>query len=88
MWLTLAEMEGSAQITLNGRLLGETQDAPYEGDVTALLGPRNRLEILARGRSVGEVALEVRAAAFLTSVKLSRISGKLHVEGVVAEIRR
>ena len=39
VWLTLAESVGTAAITLNGQLLGEAQAAPFESDVTSLLGP-------------------------------------------------
>ena len=77
VWLTLADINGSATLTLNDHLLGEAQNGPLEADVTKLLGPRNRLEIVARGSHVGEVAMEVRATAFLQRVKAHRADGKL-----------
>src|SRR5437879_10383554 len=65
VWLTLSHVEGCAMLTLNGQLLGQAHDGPFEGDVTALLRPHNQLDVLVRGSQVGEVAMEVRATAFL-----------------------
>jgi hypothetical protein len=84
VWLTVASVEGSATITLNGHPVGQVQDGPFEGDVTALLRAHNHLEILVHGSQVGDVALEIRATAFLQGVRACRAAGKLEVEGTVA----
>lgn len=84
VWLTLAEVAGTASIKLNGQFLGEVHDAPFESDVTALLGPRNQVEIQMRGERLGELAMEVRATAFLQGVRIHRAEGKLQVEGTVS----
>jgi hypothetical protein len=83
VWLTFAHMEGQAAITLNGALLGEARDGPFASDVTALLGPHNQLEMQVRGVRIGDVAMEIRALAFLEDVRASRADGKLRVEGRV-----
>ena len=51
--------------------------------MTALLGPHNQLEMQVRGVRIGEVAMEIRALAFLEGVRVSRADGKLQVEGRV-----
>ena len=84
VWLTFAPMEGVATISLNGQQLGEVRDGPFESDVTALLGPRNQLDVQLRGIRIGEVAMEIRATAFLEEVRVRRADGKLQVEGKVA----
>jgi hypothetical protein len=84
VWLTLSHLKGSASLTLNGQLLGQVNDGPFEHDITALLRPHNSLEILVSGGEVGEVALEVRATAFLQGVKAWFVGDSLHVGGVVA----
>ena len=84
VWLTLSHVEGSATLTLNGQLLGQARDGPFEGNVTAILRPHNHLDILVCGSQVGEVAMEIRATAFLQGVRVRRAAGKLCVEGTVA----
>jgi hypothetical protein len=84
VWITVADVAGWARTTLNGQFLGETQDASFEADVTALLQPRNQLDLSICGASVGETAMEVRALAYLKGVTIGRAEGKLRVEGVVA----
>jgi hypothetical protein len=84
VWITAEYIAGSATITLNGQVLGEAHDGPFEADVTALLGPHNCLEILTHGSQVGEVAMEVRAIAFLKGIRVRRLEGKLQVQGTVA----
>jgi hypothetical protein len=83
VWLTLALVEGSATVTLNGHLVGQAKDGPFEGDVTAFLRAHNHLEILVQGNQVGEVAMEIRATAFLQGVRIRRAEGRLQVEGAV-----
>ena len=84
VWLTFAQVDGRAVIILNGQLLGEAHDGTFERDVTALLGPHNQLEMQVRGARIGEVAMEIRATAFLQGVRARRADGKLHVAGAVA----
>jgi hypothetical protein len=61
------------QIALNGAVLGEQDGGNAEFDVTALLRERNELTIEVEGEEGGglwgEVALEVRCAAFLRAVQ-------------------
>jgi hypothetical protein len=77
-------VDGSATLTLNDHVLGEARSAPFETDVTALLQPHNRLEMLVDGNEIGEVALEIRATAFLQGVRVQTAAEKLRVEGIVA----
>jgi hypothetical protein len=84
VWLTLSHVQGSASLTLNGQLLGQAKDSAFEHNITAQLRPHNLLEIHVRGSEIGEVALEVRATAFLQDVKVCRLGAKLHVQGTVA----
>jgi hypothetical protein len=85
VWLTLEHVKGVAQLTLNGQALGEARDGCFEVDATSLLGPHNHLEISVQGQEVGEMAMEVRASAFLQGVSARRTAaGKLDVRGLVA----
>jgi hypothetical protein len=88
VWLTFAGVADSADIWLNGQLLGhrERSDCPFEFDVTAVLQARNELlvEVISaddRGGLEGEVALEIRCAAYLRSVRLevSRVGEAVRV---------
>jgi hypothetical protein len=90
VWLTFAEVDGSADVTLNEQLLGTIygSQVPAEFEVTKLLRPRNVLsvDITASepdGGLGGEVAMEVRATAFLRDVRFERRGGKLVAQGVV-----
>ena len=76
VWMTFAGIGGTAELTLNGRLLGrqETANQAFEFDVTALLRTRNELSVVIettdpRGGLWGEVAMEVRASAYLREVR-------------------
>ncbi len=90
VWLTLAGIEGSVEIRLNDHGLGRHEGGPVEFDITALLQPRNQLEIVvevgaADGGLGSEVALEVRRTAFLRAVRLRcEPEGGLRIEGEVA----
>ena len=82
VWLTFAGVEGQARATLNGELLGAwAGDAgSVEFDVTRRLGPRNTLIVDVESPSPtgglwGEVALEVRATAYLRDVQF-RVAGE------------
>lgn len=90
VWLTFAGVEGAALVTLNGRLLGRHEPAsePFEFEVTGTLQERNELivdvEALAgNGGLWGEVALEIRCAAYLRGIRVRRESAKLRVQGEV-----
>jgi hypothetical protein len=72
VWLTFEGVDQSAQVTLNGQHLGNHVGAqePFEFEVTALLRERNELIVDVEaprgdGGLWGEVAMEVRATAFL-----------------------
>jgi hypothetical protein len=84
VWLTVEGLSGRGAITLNGKALGEAVDSPFERDVTSLLLPHNQLEVTMQGSRLGEVAMEVRATAFLQGVKVCRRQGILDVSGLVA----
>jgi beta-galactosidase/beta-glucuronidase len=68
VWLTFAEAEGTAEIWLNGELLGRREAAqhPFEFEITRLLRDRNELRVEVEGPETGglsgEVALEIRLA--------------------------
>jgi hypothetical protein len=90
VWLTFAEVEGSAEVWLNGTPLGKgrADRLPFEFEVTALLRERNELVVdvesaSERGGLGGEVALEVRCSAFLRGVRVESAGGDLHVRGEV-----
>src|SRR5437588_13002650 len=87
--MTFAGIGGTAELTLTGRLLGrqETANQPFEFDVTALLRTRNELGVVIettdpRGGLWGEVAMEVRASAYLRGVR-----ARVEAEGEVVRIR-
>jgi hypothetical protein len=73
VWLTVEGVSVPATLTLNGRCLGICEKTA-EFDVTSLLQPRNTLEMIV-DVSPGvtqpweEVALEIRATAFLQHVE-------------------
>lgn len=76
VWLTFAGAEASVQVTLNSHFLGRSEQAsqPFEFEVTGLLRERNELIVdveasSGNGGLWGEVALEVRAGAFLRGVR-------------------
>lgn len=81
VWLTFAHVEGTAQATLNGTVLGQGEGA-FEFEVTALLQPRNELVVEAAGDK-GETALEVRCTAYLRGVRAWLEESILHVVGEV-----
>jgi hypothetical protein len=92
VWLTFAGAEGSAEVTLNGLLLGR-QGRPgekFEFEVTSLLRTRNELDLVvdpggSAGASRGDVALEVRCSAYLRGVRwwIATAGGirRLHIAG-------
>ncbi len=92
VWLTFVGVDTIALVTLNGCFLGRHEQAggPFEFEVTELLLERNELVVevealSGNGGLWGEVALEVRAAAFLRDVRvwreLAEGTVRLHVQG-------
>jgi hypothetical protein len=88
VWLTLARIEGVADITLNEHKLGRLDggSGPFEFDVTALLQPRNDLVIevdslTGDGGLPGEVALEVRCTAYVKEIRIWVDGPNLHASG-------
>jgi hypothetical protein len=96
VWLTFAGVDASAEVWLNGRLLGHREDArePFEFEVSALLRERNELavdvEAVGNGGLWGEVVLEIRALAFLRGVRLAASfegeKARLHFAGEVVGV--
>ncbi|HLJ97062.1 MAG TPA: hypothetical protein VKU02_28115 [Gemmataceae bacterium] len=97
VWLTFAGVETNARVTLNGQLLGQQNQAlqSFEFVVTELIRERNELvvevEALSGNRGLwGEVALEIRAPAFLRSVRAWRAAAngefRMHIYGEVVGI--
>jgi hypothetical protein len=81
VWLTFEGAVERASASLNGQPLGAWEDGAAEFQVTALLNPRNLLivdvESQAPGGGLwGEVALEVRATAFLQDVAVRLTDGE------------
>jgi hypothetical protein len=90
VWLTFAGVDGSADVRLNGTVLGTglTGGSPFEFEATALLRPRNELVVEVEsatewGGLSGEVALEVRCSAYLRGVRVWAAGSDLHVAGAV-----
>jgi hypothetical protein len=76
VWLTFAGADSTAAVWLNGQFLGEHQGSSeaFEFEITSLLHERNELIVEVEspdmtGGLYGEVALEVRCAAFLRAVR-------------------
>ncbi len=94
VWLTFEGVAGQAEVRLNDHLLGHHEEParPFEFEVTPLLHARNELVVDVEGTAEqgglwGEVALEVRCAAFLRGLRRSAIltgdRGELRVCGEV-----
>lgn len=93
VWLTFADVEGTAEVWLNGTYLGRWEAAgPFEWEVTSLLQIRNQLtvEVAAagdHGGPWGAVALEVRGPAYLRAVRATltpaETTTRLRVRGEV-----
>jgi hypothetical protein len=85
-WLTCRRVNGTADVMLNGQVLGRAQTGDFEYEVTPLLGPRNRLAVTLAGGATGliwdEVALEIRRAAFLRAVARRTEPDRVEVTGV------
>jgi hypothetical protein len=90
VWLTFDGVEGSATVTLNERVLGTIRgpEFPAEFEITSLLRQRNNLHAEVEctepsGGLWGEVALEIRATAFLRDIRFEVCAERLTARGVV-----
>ncbi|MFO0879109.1 MAG: hypothetical protein U0840_17330 [Gemmataceae bacterium] len=92
VWLTLADLAGPVHVHLNDSDLGNFPSDGGELDVTDLLQPRNELILLLPGStsapslkadSPGDIALEVRALAYLQDVHLERTADRIIATGTV-----
>ena len=84
VWLTFGGTGGRAAVSLNGQPLGTNDGgAPFEHEVTSLLGARNEVVVEVEGTAWGDVALEVRRTAFLRGVRAAADGDRLHVAGAV-----
>ena len=89
VWLTFAEIAGTADIALNDRPLAQAATGSLEVEITERLAPRNRLEVVLHADSdaaglPGEIALEVRRDAFLRGLGAhADADGSVHVTGRV-----
>lgn len=89
VWLTFSGVVGWADLTLNGQPLGTRLTGSFEFEITALLGPRNRLEVVLDVEPkdaglLGEIALEIRRDAFLRDVAIRcGPDGTVHLTGLV-----
>ncbi len=85
VWLVLQGVGSPAAVSLNGVELGRVEgDAEFE--VTAHLRPRNEVVLVGPGNdgvSFAEVALEVRATAFLRRLCVGRSGGEVVATGEV-----
>lgn len=93
IWLTFEGIAGTADLALNGQSLGKSVTGPYPlaYEVTALMQPRNELtvEVAAPdgdGGLWGEVALEIRATAYLRRVRWANEGRTLTVMGEVVGV--
>jgi hypothetical protein len=85
VWLTIADRGPIANVAVNGVALAARQTTPCEFDVTSLLAARNELVMdVETADDWGEVALEVRATAFLTGVGLRSEDDHLVITGEIA----
>ncbi len=85
VWLTFGIVGRRVAASLNGQALGSHDgSAPFEHEVTGLLGARNELVMEVEGaEGPGDVAMEVRRTAFLRGVRATAGGGRLRVAGAV-----
>jgi hypothetical protein len=86
VWITFVGFDGEAAVVLNGTPLGGFR-AAGEFEATTLLRSRNELLIDTGAATWGEVALEVRAPAFLRGVRVEAAERggavALHAQGEI-----
>lgn len=88
IWLLCSGTEAISEVCLNGEQLPVPEKNPIAVDVTALLGPRNCLELVVDrpthdSEVLGGVALEIRRDAYLDDLALETGSTNLVVSGKV-----
>src|SRR5262249_47743289 len=88
VWLTFAGVGDRAWVSLNGVALGEhAGPGAFDFEVTALLRARNEVLVEVEGDGQGgmrgEVAMEVRATAYLRNVCVRQAGGEVQVSGEV-----
>jgi hypothetical protein len=88
IWLTGDGCKGVIAIHLNGRQLAAQVSGNFAFEVTQILAVRNRLEIVLQGDTDdaglwGDIALEIRRAAYLRGVQVERSDAALIVTGSV-----
>jgi hypothetical protein len=86
VWLTCAGCTGGREVRLNGHLIAQNVGAVFAFDVTAILLPRNRLDVYIQGDTHeaglwGEVALEIRKDAYLADLQIERSASALYLLG-------
>ena len=90
VWLVGEPITGRAAFQLNGRELATVDSAvPFSFPVTDLLAERNELTIdltVASGENglSGDIALEIRCAAYLTGLRRLPVGDRSRVTGTVA----
>lgn len=88
VWLVCDGCYGCREVRLNGQLLSDQPCSVFAFEVTAILTERNQLEVLIAGDNDkaglwGEVAIEIRKAAFLAEPRLERINGIVELHCLV-----
>jgi hypothetical protein len=91
VWLTCDGVTGCREVSLNGQLLTQESNSVFAFDITKILSPRNRLEVVIQGDTHkaglwGEVALEIRKDAFLANMKIERSESAVHLTGKVVGV--
>lgn len=90
IWLIGERVSGRAIIRLNGRLIGEIDNAAFQFPVTEVIGERNELafELAGSGPDTGlwgDIALEIRCRAYLDNLATTIAeNGDLRVNGRIA----
>ncbi|HEY1381884.1 MAG TPA: hypothetical protein VGF55_34105, partial [Gemmataceae bacterium] len=91
VWLVGEGLTGRAEFRLNGHILGTPpgDTGPFAFPVTGFLAERNELVVELSpdgpdGGLWGDVALEVRCAAYLTGVRAEPAGAALRITGAVA----
>jgi hypothetical protein len=82
VWLTFGGVQGCCEVRLNDQVLGAERGGAFEFEITRLLNPRNRLDVVLDAADDqaglwGEVALEIRATAYLRGLTCRRESATM-----------